>query len=349
MRGQRGAHRRCSLPRTGWDLRPPARRTPLESPPRWTPPAATPATRAAGPWAQSAWRLGQHSDRGSGCQMARLQLPACSTRRRRAAFTASQHRYVSMIRRSSTPGCGWFQSRRRNECCRNRWVLCASTSCTQRLFSRHRSDTAPFAFCGLVFKRALTVGLALFMASRPAFLQHLQRSIASGAPSAFRRRAGNQHPSRSIASIVPPTSTRRVPSRVGCPNQHLYSRSIAVCPNPHPSRSIASGVPSTSTCTRVPSRCALTRTRRVPSRAVCPQPALVAFHRERCALNQHCPFRGLVQRALTLPSDMLHALSAGHSLQGVLLVPFRHCPFCRLPLLRSTFSSSKNEPCFAFC
>jgi hypothetical protein len=106
VRGQRGAHRRCSLPRTGWDLRPPARRTPLESPPRWTPPAATPATRAAGPWAQSAWRLGQHSDRGSGCQMARLQLPACSTRRRRAAFTASQHRYVSMIRRSSTPGCG---------------------------------------------------------------------------------------------------------------------------------------------------------------------------------------------------------------------------------------------------
>jgi predicted nucleic acid-binding Zn ribbon protein len=212
--------------------------------------------------------------------------------------------------------------------------------------------TPPFRhcpFCGLVFKRALTVGLALFMASRPAFLQHLQRSIASGAPSAFHRRAGNQHPSRSIASSVPPTSTRRVPSRVGCPNQHLYSRSIAVCPNPHPSRSIASGVPSTSTCTRVPSRCALTRTRRVPSRAVCPQPALVAFHRERCALNQHCPFRGLVQRALTLPSDMLHALSAGHSLQGVLLVPFRHCPFCRLPLLRSTFSSSKNEPCFAFC
>eukprot|EP01046_Picozoa_sp_COSAG06_P056757 COSAG06_NODE_10843_length_1608_cov_1.278330_1_plen_245_part_10 len=104
--------------------------------------------------------------------------------------------------------------------------------------------TPPFRhcpFCGLVFKRALTVGLALFMASRPAFLQHLQRSIASGAPPASRRRAGNQHPSRSIASSVPPTSTRRVPSRVGCPNQHLYSRSIAVCPNPHPSRSTGSG------------------------------------------------------------------------------------------------------------
>jgi hypothetical protein len=91
----------------------------------------------------------------------------------------------------------------------------------------------------------------------PAFLQHLQRCALTHTrripPRAvcpnqhlYSRSIAvcpNPHPSRSIASGVPSTSTRRVPSRAACPNQHLYSRSIAVCPNPHPSRSIASGVP----------------------------------------------------------------------------------------------------------